>query len=42
MYTIIPNEPEGWLKAFEVLKDGVHACWFRFKDDAEAYVSDRA
>lgn len=42
MYSIIPNEPDGWQKAFEVQKDGVHVCWFRFKDDAESYVADRS
>lgn len=41
MYTIKAKEPEGWEKAFEVLKDGEHMAWFRYLDDAEYYVKER-
>lgn len=36
------NEPEGWLKAFEVTANGQHASWFSYRDSAVAYVEDRA
>jgi hypothetical protein len=40
MYTIKQNEPEGWKKAFQVLKGADHVSWFCWLDDAESYVDN--
>jgi hypothetical protein len=41
MYIIKPNEPEGWLKAFEVFFAGRKVAHFRFKDDAEYWIKEQ-
>lgn len=40
MYSIKQNEPEGWTKAYYVFWNEEHVATFRYKDSAEAYVSD--
>ncbi len=41
VHEIRRHEPEGWERAFEVLRDGVHVGWFRWLDSAEYYVNEK-
>lgn len=40
-WTIESKEPDGWLKAYEVKKNGEHKAFFRYADDAESYVMSK-
>lgn len=39
-FSIHAKEPDGWLKAWEVRKDGEPVAHFRYRDCAESYVED--
>ncbi|HCF1075409.1 hypothetical protein HJ572_03215 [Pseudomonas aeruginosa] len=39
-FSVHAKEPDGWLKAWEVRKDGVPVAHFRYRDCAENYVED--
>lgn len=38
--TIRANEPEGWVKAFEVVCGEQHIAWFRFRDSAAHFIAE--
>ncbi|EQC0118215.1 TPA: hypothetical protein L4W87_001368 [Pseudomonas aeruginosa] len=39
-FSVHAKEPDGWLKAWEVRKDGVPVAHFRYRDCAESYIED--